>query len=149
MEDFNDINYCIKIHSRKSQRTSRILGSVFHLSQRSRSFGHLICQYLSGRVPRRAGRVRGILLFYDFVLAFMQISKLSTLPRLSLDASRAPGSFFLFTSALVSIQASNLSTLVKDRKLGFNPIKEKRWAFLFDFGKSAFPVKATHTADMV
>ena len=53
---------------------------------------------LPSRVPRRASRVRGILLFCGFVLALMRVSKLSTLPsRVPRRTSRIPGhsSFFM------------------------------------------------------
>ena len=47
---------------------------------------------LPSRVPRRASRVRGILLFCGFVLASKPVSNLSTLPsRVPRRASRVPG----------------------------------------------------------
>lgn len=64
----------------------------------------------SSRVPRRASRVWGTLLFCNLVLASIRASNLSILPRLSLDASRVPGLVFLFTLMLASKRVSNSST---------------------------------------
>ena len=65
----------------------------------------------SSRVPRRASRVWGTLLFCNLVLASIRASNLSILPRLSLDASRVPGLVFLFTLMLASKRVSKLSKL--------------------------------------